>query len=136
MRSLLTGETRLGAVALSVEPSAAFAVWFDAAGAGVRGVETPHANVVASRHTAPQIVAVFTISSFSRLGIGRGTSAARPASLASLRPCIKISYPTVDYLQPAPSQVVDPRGIHCHGRPMSPRSTVRPYRLFGFPVGR
>src|SRR5262245_9594443 len=62
MRSLLIGATSEGAVALSVEPSAALACGFEPAGAGVKGVETEHAHVVASsRQTELQIVAIFTI---------------------------------------------------------------------------
>src|SRR5262245_47852591 len=121
MRSLLTGEISAGADALSVEPSAALAGVFGAAGAGVKGVETEHANVAASRHRAPQIVAVFTISWFSRVW---GLAAAPRGTVRYFSVTTSVYKDFVSdflYLQPAPSHVVDPRGIHCQGRPMSPR---------------
>jgi hypothetical protein len=52
----------LGAVAFKFEPSGAFAKVFAGEGAGVNGVDTEHANVVASTHTALPIVADLSIA--------------------------------------------------------------------------
>ena len=48
----LIGETSLGALALSVEPSAADAGTSLVVGAGVKGVDTAQASDAASAHTA------------------------------------------------------------------------------------
>src|SRR5262245_11890623 len=124
--SLLIGEISFGAVALRFEPSGAFANGFAGEGAGASGVDTEHASVVASTHTALQIVTDFSIT-FSRV---RG----RPRRTAAIARCVVPEKRC--YLQPAPSHVVDPRTIHCQGRSRSPRSTVRSYSRLGLPVGR
>ncbi len=71
MVSLLIGAMSFGAVAFRFEPSGAFANVFAGTGTGDSGAETEHAKLVVSRQTAAQIVAVFTISSFSSDGDGR-----------------------------------------------------------------
>src|SRR4029453_14240470 len=104
MTSLLMGEMSLGAVAFRFEPSGAFAKVLAGEGAGVKGVDTEHASVVARTHTALPIVADFSIV-FSNV---KGHPGRLGGTLANRHRLLR-------YLHPAPSHVVDPRGIHCHG---------------------